>query len=430
MQQLYVRLFLAVGDEALRNELHRTALSMPDRVSIVGLAPTASLIRQNLAVTQPEVLILDAEMAQDMEGGEREFLNLVSETANLVTIVLLPPQWQQLGQRLDQVAQVRGVYPKPVNAGAIIDAAIQAGLTDRQRREEIAPGAVDHRGLATRRPTSTGQHVITVITFKKGGVGKTTIAANLWHWYNTQVGESLLVGFDCPDDIGVMLGLPPEPNMMNFFRRPGPQGFEASMQEYHDHDVILSPGDDAQAQRVVMEAGGAEPISNLIMQARDHKPYVAIIMDVPPSYDDWSLEPLARANRVLLVLEPAMTNLIKAVDGIRLVSTRLDPRYRVAREKIFVVLNKVTERTNMGVRDLEGIFRKGLGGWSPPIIASIPYDARVTADQVDNRITATVQCPFSEGIGAIGQFFTQQDRAMNVDERKGKGFRLPRIRIG
>jgi len=48
-----VKLMIATPDLGLQTALMQAAASETDKVSIVTMAPTASLVRQNLALTQP-----------------------------------------------------------------------------------------------------------------------------------------------------------------------------------------------------------------------------------------------------------------------------------------------------------------------------------------------------------------------------------------
>lgn len=420
-----VRLVIATPDLALSAALNHAASLLTDRVSIVSQAPASSLVKPILATIQPDALILDAEFARDL--GDAEFFKLLAELpAQTIALVLLPAGAEPLATRLGNVSQVRGSFPKPVEPTMLLEQVVQLARSHRAAREQLAPLRMTQaQSEFTRAATPRqGQLAICVIAFKKGGVGKTSISENLWWWFCANVGPSLLIGFDTPDDIPVDLGLPPQPNMTQFFRQPNDAGLRESVQKFRgQYEVIASPGDDVQAQQWIMDKG-PEIIRDLVVRAAFTNPgYHAIVMDVPPSYDAYAVRPMQFANRLLLVVEPDFKSILKAVDGIRMLGERAHEP--IDRSKIVVAINKWTPETKLSIPDIEALFRRGLDNWTPPIIARLPFDPMVREMQVDNRLPAEKKGGFAEGIETLGTYFSGQ--AAPKSERKG--FALPKIRI-
>jgi MinD-like ATPase involved in chromosome partitioning or flagellar assembly len=419
-----VRVLVATPDLALAAALNQAANLMTDRLSIVSQAPAATLIRPILTTIQPEVIVLDGEFQRDLSD---EFFNLLAELpAQTIALVLLPPgaDWTA---RLNSFAQVRGNFVKPVEPNALLAQVVQLARSHRAVREQIAPAqmANAHAEFTRAATPRQGQLAICVIAFKKGGVGKTSISENLWWWFCANVGPALLIGFDTPDDIPVDLGLPPTPNMTQFFRQPNDAGLRESIQKFRgQYDVIASPGDDVQAQQWIVDKG-PEIIRDLVVRAAFANPgYHAIVMDVPPSYDAYAVRPMQFANRLLLVIEPDFKSILKAVDGILMLSQRAHEP--IDRSKIVVVVNKWTPETKLSIPDIEALFRRGLDNWTPPIIARIPYDPLVREMQLDNRLPTETRGDFAEGIATLGTYFSGQAAPKN----QRKGLRLPKIKIG
>jgi MinD-like ATPase involved in chromosome partitioning or flagellar assembly len=414
-----VRLLLSERDARALGALVVAAQAEAARCAVVSIAPTADVLRQNLVDVQPEVAVVDAELIGEI--GERDFLALLASLIKTVAIVLLPTQWSQLQARLEAHERVRDVVAKPASPARIVERAIEIGLAERARRQELEPGAVYLERAGRHGAGVAGQKVIAVGGFK-GGPGKTTLAVNLWYQLCRTVGPSLLMGFDTPDDVRVQLGREPRPNMLSFFRRPGAEGLEHSLQQYNGFDLILAPDDAVEAAKVTPEM-----IRELILTARD-RDYPAIVMDVPPTFADAAIEPLLRSNLLLLVIEPDYANVSKAIEGIRLITSAFDERNRIARDKVRLVINKVTRVARLSVRDVEGIFRRGLDGWCPPVVGLVPYDEYVREEQVDYRLPLVRGGPFAEAIERLAQAIVPLPDRPRAGHRTI--WRLPRIEWG
>jgi len=151
-------------------------------------------------------------------------------------------------------------------------------------------------------------------------------------------------------------------------------------------------------------------------------------MDVPPTFSDAAIEPLLRCNLLLLVVEPDYANLSKAIEGIRLVTAAFDERNRISRDKVRLVVNKMTPVSRLSVRDMEGVFRRGLDGWCPPVVGIVPYDEWVREEQVDYRLPLVRGGPFAEGIERLAQTILPLPERAKATRRSV--WRLPRIQLG
>jgi hypothetical protein len=303
-----IRVLLSAPGQAAMNELYRAFLADGSRVAVAALAPTPEILETSLQQQPVEVAVVDAELlAERGEHGLVQFLT--SRLGSAVAVVLLPQGMSGLHGRLIALDRVHDVLVKPAGAAHLIDRCYQVGISQRASQHAMAPStayatsSLAQTTGAARATALTGTRVFAV-GGGKGGPGKTTIAVNLAYRLN-QVGvRTLLMGFDVPDASGVQLGLSMSPNALNWFRRPSREGFAASLQNKDGLDVILSPNDKLEASRVgARKPGDDGSIVGLIEAARDHHPpYAAIVMDLPPTESEWSVQPVMAEYSVRLML--------------------------------------------------------------------------------------------------------------------------------
>lgn len=429
-----IRVFLsAPGQEAL-TALYGVALQDP-RFSVVGLAPTAELLEAQLPVAAAEVAVVDAELL--VPRGEKGLMQFLAEKhGGAALIVLIPPGMEPLRAALLNLDRVREVLTKPVNPSELLNRAWQVGQSERALQAQVAP-ATSLQPATTATAAATGTHVFAV-TASKGGPGKTTVAVNVAYRLAQHGVRTLVVGFDTPDAVGIQLGLPRSPNMGAWFRSPSREALRSAIQQKDGIlDVLLSPNDAVEAARIATEdliaraAAIAEELGEgipprrlveeamrrALTEAREgsiarlvdeirvlNPPYAAVVMDLPPTQSEWNIQPLMRATAVILVAEPSLADQVNAIETLNILTGVLDPRYRVPREAIYIVLNRITDRDPL----TPAAFQDGIAsklGWAPPVIARIPHDPDVRRAQLNFQVPVTTVDDFREGIDQIVAFF-------------------------
>jgi len=405
-----IRILLSVPGQQALNTIYGQFMADP-RITVSALATTLDMLATALAQEPPEVAVVDVDLLLDK--GERGILDFFSSRfGGTVAIVLLPQACAGMAGALRGLDRVRDVLVKPISPGAIVDRCHQVGLSERAAR--AAAPATAHAASALAQTTGAARAVamsgtrVFAVGGGKGGSGKTTVAVNFADRLH-QVGiRTLVMGFDTPDAVGVQLGLPMAPNTLNWYRRPSREGFAASLQQAKDGlDVALSPNDKVEASRIAARGPDQDgSIARLVEAARTHHPpYAAIVMDLPPTENEWSVQPLLRANTVLLICEPDVASQVNLVATVRLLTGTFDPRYQVPRDAIFAVLNRVTQEDTMTAMRMQEAVRSQLEGWAPPFVATIPADPGVRACQVDFVPPVTRRQEFAAGIDRIVDFF-------------------------
>lgn len=438
----------APGNEAL-TALY-SAFAYDPRVSVQGVAPTPEVLVSQLPAAAVEVAIVDVELLVSLgESGIVQFLG--EKHGGAALIVLLPIALEPMRARLQQLDRVRDVLIKPVNPAELVNRVWQIAQSERMMRAQVSPMA---SALATGWGSmaggvpgarAVGSHVVAV-TASKGGPGKTTIAVNLAYRLASLGVRTILIGFDTPDATGIQLGLRPVPNMGAWFRAPSREALQGAVQRKDGIlDVLLSPNDLVHANQIEMaelvdrlarevdalaavqpgvragdlvrqaavkamqSSDGEGQIAKLVDEVRlIHPPYAALVLDLPPTQREWNIQPLTRATAVIVVAEPSRADQANVVHLLNVLTGVLDPRYRVPREALYLVLNRVTDRDPLTPQ----AFREGIEaqlGWAPPVIARIPHNPAVRDAQLRFVPPVTAVDDFRAGIDQIAAFlFPQQ----------------------
>jgi len=348
--------------------------------------------------------------------------------------VLISPHQETMRGAIRDIYSVREVLTKPVNYSELINRVYQIGVSERAATAAVAPAQSYLAASVQAGRGGVGVAGMRVFAFSasKGGTGKTTTAVNFAYRLN-QVGiRTLLMGFDVPDDIGVILGLPRQPNSLNFFRRPGRSGFAASVQETkYGMEVVLSPNDHVEAARIAQRKPEEEgSIARLVEAARDHHPpYAAIVMDLPPTETEWSIQPMMRANTVILVVQPSVPDEVKLIETVRLLTGVLDERYRVPKEAIYVVLNGVTGDDNITPQIFQEAVREYLNGYAPPVLSTIPFQSRVRPLQNRGVLPVTSLDDYGRAVDHMVDFFYRDALGKSASAAAGRHRSLLPIKL-
>jgi MinD-like ATPase involved in chromosome partitioning or flagellar assembly len=371
------------------NGLQQAIYSDPQgRINIVSIAPTVDTFQQNTLDLQPDIVVADARYAMDM--GEGRFLQYLQNLPpSTVAVVLLPPEFGAMENKLRAMSdKVKEVSPVPFNPAALVDRIADIGWAHQAMRREVQMGMGIQQPAMMVQPTTpalAAQKVIAMAAFK-GGPGKTTVAVNLWQYLNrawgSVVAPSLLIGLDVPDDCTTQLGVKPKATLTNFLSRPDERGLEGSIIESPDKYPMMAMPEHPN-EVVPFEENAAELIKSLLYTVRARE-YLGIVVDLPPGFSDWTIEPMMMASLVLLVVEPDPSNVRKVVVGMREVG-----RYAgVARNKIQLVVNKLPPDSPTSTKEVQDAIQQGLG-WAIPVVGTIPYDTTVHLRQLEFRVPAS-----------------------------------------
>jgi pilus assembly protein CpaE len=258
---------------------------------------------------------------------------------------------------------------------------------------------------------------IMAITGAKGGIGKTTFCANLAVALAQETGEpTILIDLYVQyGDVGMLLNIPPKRTMAELASLDPSEVDEqlvADCLAQHESGLFVLFSSKVP---VALDAINVPCIENVFNHLKKRFRY--ILIDVPPILHTTTLYVLAHATHALVVAN--LYDLTTINDTRQLLAT-IQGRY-VAREKIHVILNRVTRQNRLPMADIE----QTLGH---QIRAQIPNDGQIVPDAVNRGVPFVTSAPNSPVAIAIRQYarslagLSNMEKTMmlNVDELAGK----------
>lgn len=352
-----------------------TALAMDARFRVTMQAVSGADLSAKL-VTNPDVLLLDASIL----AGAQQTVSLLTGYSG-AAYVLLPPEADQAAMELiRQVPCVKGVWRGDVNIAELSGRMYGDAYAIKQ-----AKGSIGSPIWAAQPSSSAAQTYglrIVAVWNQAGGVGKTTISSALAYESSRRGLPTLLIGLGAPDDMPLILGLRPTPNITLWRANPTQEGLKAALQKLDTLDVLAGfPDVLSEAQVIASPLDAPNSVRALAVTAA-YLGYASIILDTPPTA--LASASIAAANTLVLVARPSLEGILRTVEAYRTVVERLAGEHRIHPNGVYVVLNR------MGGRMTADEWHKGasslLGRSFPPIIAQIPDDPRVGESQDARRL--------------------------------------------
>lgn len=423
-------LLAGAGHEVVYYQMQPPLLA-DQRFMIAGHAAQWSLFENNLANLRPDLVIVQADIAPDPDSLIHALEKIAAWHA--VAIVVLPLAHKDFQGAFARVATVRGVFVAPVNWTEIVQAAYGAAMTARATLEQTAPMQPNLSGYHPGAGNAyiTGTKRIAVLSHA-GGTGCSTVAENLAYELAVRLSvKTLLVSMGLPPAAAPHLRLRYQPNLSEYFDRPGKAAFQAAIQRRESLDVLLAPESSLDYARILDRSGqgtGEGSINGMLIDAEDGR-YAAVVMDVPSSEDLWMAHSLLYANYALIVARPTLADLAAVRHTLTLLLSGLKSEKRLARESLFLVLNQHSERAGFTPRSFQEELSNTLG-WAPPIAAVVPFDSAVPQAQDEGIPPVTRGDEFSRGIRAvINTLFPTVGDPQPPSNGRRSFLRLPKIRL-
>ncbi|MDI6869861.1 MAG: response regulator [Bacillota bacterium] len=370
---------LVVDDSPEARENIRRLLRFDDEIEVVGEAENGQVALERAKEFHPDVILMDINMPV-MDGiTATERLSLeVPESG----IVMISVQGEAEYLRKAMMAGAREYLVKPFAgddlANAIKKVAEVEGKRRRVRQAEAAPAP-------------TGK--VVAVFSAKGGVGKTTLAANLAVALATDFKARVaLVDLDLQfGNVGVIMDIAPPRTIADLVREKSldPELLDSYLVD-HPSGVRILPAPLRPEQAEMVTGAHVDRILSILRRMVDY-----IIVDTPQALSETTLAVLDHAEQILLIA----TLELPAVKNVKLTLDVMSS-LKYPAEKIRLVLNRYSDEIGIPREDLERSLHF-------PVSARIPSDGRTVVASINKGVPFYTADPKAKISQAIRELATQ-----------------------
>ena len=363
-----------IADDVLETrENIRRLLSLDPDFNVVGEASNGKEAVSEAVRLAPDVVLMDINMPV-MDGiAASEQINLRKSGAS---VIIMSVQGEQEYLRKAMLAGARDYIIKPFSNDELIDTIRRVYEMERKKSDGIVRKAFDDE-----------PQVLSVFG-TKGGVGKTTIAANLAVALKQATSaEVALVDLDLQfGDAAALLNIMPKQTIAELVQESGDIDTELVESYLLLHRpsgirVLCAPVKPEHAELVT--PSHIEQILKIL-----RKNYQYVIVDTPSYFSDANLTALEISNKILMVV---------GLDLLTMKDTKLAVHIMESlnmRGKVDFVLNRSGETVGMKTEDLEHAM-------DCEIWAHIPANGKIAVGAINKGVPFTLTYPtanISEGI--------------------------------
>jgi pilus assembly protein CpaE len=312
---------------------------------------------------RPELVIIDRELGQ-AEAAVRQIL---AAAPDAYCVAVLPdPDLNALRRMM--AAGARDVLATPPSPSDLLTAARQARSLLAERRNATQTAAPAQRGK------------LVVVTAPKGGVGTTTVAANIAVALR-QVSAAPVALVDCSlqfGDLGVHMNLRSKYSILDLVAVAGELDDAMLSRVVCEHEsgvhVLLAPPEPESAGSVDGSAVGTV-LEKLLAR------YSYVIVDTWSFLDEVTETLLRRADEVLLVATPELPTLRNAKRMIEFAQ-----RHDIDTGRIKIVLNRFPSVEGISLEDVQQHLRH-------PVAANIPSEGMAVTHSINRGVPLVISAP-------------------------------------
>jgi pilus assembly protein CpaE len=376
-------------------------IEQEDNLRLVGTAASSSQALTAVRDTEPEVILID----EYLNGA-----NTLALTEDLVhrypdlTVIAMAAEGHMNYLRQAMLAGARGFVTLPLANGELPQALRQFHRLDRTRQTKLVS--------ETTEVVQTKEGTVIAIFSPKGGVGKTTLTANLGVAMALVTGERVALVDTNPQfgHLGLVLNVHANYSLMDLLVRSDdmePELIEGMMAKHASGvRVLLAPAEIERADAIPPQG-----MSRLLTQLRGM--YNWILVDTWPLLTDSSLDVLETADRVLLSVVPDITCMRDTKQFLDLVES-----LNYSLSKFGIIFNRSTEG---------GLDRKVIEeGLKRKVMIEVPQDEPAVSHSLNRGIPMVIgnkRSPFTKAIMQLARLIAAEGQESAAEDSLGSKFK-------
>ncbi len=352
---------LIVDDIPETRENLKKLLYFETDIEVVGTAVNGQEAIELSKQYQPHVILMDINMPE-LDGISAS--SAIRKAVPFAQIIMMSVQSEADYLRRSMMAGASDFLTKPFGSDELVSSIHRVYSMSAHLRVAMPAVQAGAPEAAPKAPEKMGKLI--VLYSPKGGVGRSTIAANLAVTIRQIESNAKVALVDCSlqfGDIAVLLDFRTSRSMADLAGQIDELDSDLVVSTMNNHDasgvkVLLAPPKPEEAELLTGEH--VRTILGYVKRSFDY-----IIVDTSSALQDLELSIFDLADRIVLVTAPD----VPSVKDIRLFFELIEA-LEYSRDKLLLVLNKSDPRTGVTARLIEGNVKH-------KIFAEIPFDARV-----------------------------------------------------
>jgi pilus assembly protein CpaE len=376
----------------------------PD-VEIVGMGESGEEGMDLAFRLEPDIVLMDINMPGI--DGIQATARITSRLPN-TAVIMMSVQNEPDYLRRSMMAGAREFLAKPFSLDELIESIRHVNQLAQANRRVVA----DHGPTTVATPGRTRKAQVFTVFGLKGGIGRTTLAANLAVSLRNQYPDkevALIDGNLLHGDLGVVLNATDNKTIADIMRNFQTLDRDLVTDILVTHSsgvkILLAPPDAQTGEQVTGEH--MRPVLQHMLGMFDY-----IIADTRPSFDDMTLMLLDHSDRIILMLTLELT----AIKGAKQY-LELSDLLGYDNDRVALVLNRATVQSGIPVADV-GASLKG------EIIAKLPDDPMLVLRSINEGVPFIQSAPtslLSQEVGKLAGWLAKDGVEDELDTSQTAG---------